>query len=128
MVDIKKFNSLPVVRRGDTQFDVIEEFDKIPVTTYREHYGHLLSHNSYNSPLNVNSFKWGNKLSITDDHNQTINMKSENLTAKYKALINLHKEMPKRKMADLTAIGPNGTTTNGYHIDGVYWGGTVSWN
>ena len=55
-------------------------------------------------------------------------MKSENLTAKYKALINLHKEMPKRKMADLTAIGPNGTTTNGYHIDGVYWGGTVSWN
>ena len=24
---MKKFNSLPVVRRGDTKFDVIEEFD-----------------------------------------------------------------------------------------------------
>ncbi len=98
-----------------------EEFDKIPVTTYRNHFGHLLSHNSYNSPINVNSFKWGNKLSITDDHGQTINMKTENLTGKYASLIALHGEMEKRKMSDLAAIGPGGTSTSGHQIDGVYW-------
>ena len=104
-----------------------EEFDKIPVTTYRNHYGHLLSHNSYNSPLKVNTFKWGNKVSITDDHNQTINMKSENLTAKYAALIALHKEMEKRKISELPAIGPGGTSTKGHAIGSVYWLAS-SWN
>ena len=48
-------------------------------------------------------------------------MKTENLTGKYAQLIALHKEMPKRKMADLPAIGPGGTTTGGQHIDNVYW-------
>ena len=105
-----------------------DEFAKIPITTYHTHYGHKLSHNSYNSPLKVNSFKWGNKVSITGDHSDTIDMKAENLTAKYAALIALHKEMPKRNLSQLSAIGPGHNTTNGYAIDSVYWGGSVSWN
>ena len=75
----------------------------------------------------IYTFKWGNKVSITDDHNQTINMKSENLTAKYAALIALHKEMEKRKMSELPAIGPGGTSTKGHAIDSVYWLAS-SWN
>ena len=98
-----------------------DEFAKIPVTTYRTHTGHKLSHNSYNSPINVNSFKWGNKVSITDDHGVVINMKSENLTAKYAALIALHKEMPKYNRSKLDTLGPGHTTTGGHAIGDVYW-------
>ncbi len=104
-----------------------EEFDKIPVTTYREHYGHKLSHNSYNSPLNVNSFKWGNKVSITDDHNQTINMKTENLTAQFASLIQLHKTMPKYRYDQISTIFNTHKTTIGNDIINFSWHGVI-WN
>ncbi len=33
--------------------------------SYRAMYGNIISHNSYNSPIEVNSFKWGNKKEVT---------------------------------------------------------------
>ena len=100
-----------------------EEFEKIPVTTYHNHYGRLLSHNSYNSPLKVNTFKWGNKVSVQGVHGMgdVVDMKAENLTAKYKALIDLHKEMPKYSRAKLNTIGPGGHATSGAEIGSVSW-------
>ena len=101
-----------------------EEFEKIPVTTYNNHYGRLLSHNSYNSPLKVNTFKWGNKLEVTGVYgapDDVVDMKAENLTAKYAALIALHKQMEKRSRAELDQIGPGHHATSGPEIGAVSW-------
>ena len=109
------------------------EFDLIPASSYGVIHGHTVSENSYNSPINVNSFKWGNKLSITVDGN-TVDMKSENLTAKYANLMNLHKEMPKYSYEQFDSIskGPDDEhkhyTPNGYEIKDSSWGGSDSWN
>ncbi len=115
--------SKEIIKSGPNANVTEEEFEKLQVTTYNDHYGRVLSHNSYNAPLKVNTFKWGNKLSVTGVHGSgdVVDMKAENLTAKYKQLIDLHKEMPKLKMADLSAIGPGGETSSHVHVDGVYW-------
>ena len=101
-----------------------EEFEKIPRSSYEYLYnGHIVSHNSYNSPLNVNSFKWTNKLSLTVD-GVTINMKEEDVTGQYKNLIALHKAMPKYDMDKLNYITKGNTSTNGYTIGDVVWAAT----
>ena len=104
-----------------------EEYDKIPASSYGFIHGHNVSENSYNSPINVNSFKWGNKLSITVDGN-TVDMKTENLTAQYANLMALHKEMPKLAMEDLWKIGKGQYSTNGYEIGDASWPGAWTWD
>ena len=41
-----------------------EAVKKVAADSYRDLYGHHISHNSYNSPLSVNAFKWGNKIKV----------------------------------------------------------------
>ncbi len=75
-----------------------ESYAKIPKNSYENMYGHLISHNSYNSPLEVNSFKWGNKKQVTLYDGVTIDTAQDNgnnLTKKFSEMIALHKEMPK---------------------------------
>lgn len=75
-----------------------ETYAKIPKNSYENMYGHLISHNSYNSPLEVNSFKWGNKKQVSLYDGVTIDTSKNdgnNLTKKFTEMIALHKSMPK---------------------------------
>ena len=50
----------------DNEGNTIDYKDQVAdKDSYREMYGNTISHNSYNSPLAVNSFKWDNKKSVT---------------------------------------------------------------
>jgi len=118
-----------IIPEGANKNVTDEEFEKIPATSYVDLYGHLTSHNSYNSPINVNSFKWDNKVSVYDEQSGAdINMKSENLTSQFAKLIALHKEMPKYSLEELNKYREGGTTTKGVHIDGIRWNAGNEWN
>ena len=112
-----------IINSGANRNVTDEEFDKIPVTSYETLYGHICSHNSYNSPINVNSFKWGNKQTVTIDGN-SINMVSENLTAQFASLIALHKEMPKYDYTQVETIWSEHKTTKGNNILNFAWYGS----
>ena len=89
----------------------------LPKNSYENVYGHLISHNSYNSPLEVNSFKWGNKKEVSLYDNAKINTSlddNNNLTKKFKELIALHKAMPKLDVAGCDALKSAGN---------IVWGG-----
>ena len=116
-----------IVGDGKNGTVTAEEFEKIPANSYETLYGHKCSHNSYNSPIGVNSFKWENKRTLTVD-GVTVDMKSENLTGKYADLVQLHKMMPKYDYAKLQTIGPGHTSTNGHPIGDVSWPGGWEWN
>lgn len=89
-----------ILRTKDVDLASAAEFEDIPVDSYENMYGHHVSHNSYNSPLIVNSFKWNNKFSVTVD-GVTVNTYEENLTGKFASLISLHKKMPKYSYGEL---------------------------
>ena len=70
-------------------------------------YGHLTSHNSYNSPLIVNSFKWGNKIVATFDYSKgsetyKVDTYAENMTKKFHDMIALHIWMTKNRLLTLS--------------------------
>ncbi len=73
--------------------------DEIPsyVTpdSWTELYGKKISHNSYNSPLSVNSYKWNNKISINIDGETLTNEKYQYNEA-FKSLIALHSKTIKK--------------------------------
>ena len=112
--------------------------NSIPADSYETMYGHHTSHNSYNSPLIVNSFKWGNKVSVEFDKGiengvrkdpYTVDTYAEKLTEKFAKMIELHKSMPKY---DYEAIYKEGSgiratkmTTKGNAIDNFSWTGSA---
>ena len=105
----------------------------IPRDSYENLYGHLTSHNSYNSPLIVNSFKWGNKISVDFDYGvddngnrkdpYTVDTYAEKLTEKFAKMIDLHKKMPKYDYTQIQSLKE--TTSKGNHVDGLSWTGSV---
>ena len=100
----------------------------VPRDSYENMYGHLTSHNSYNSPLEVNSFKWGNKIVATFDYNKggdtyKVDTYAEDMTAKFAAMINLHNVMPKYDIGQVHTYQE--TTSKGNHVDSLSWTGSV---
>ena len=102
--------------------DVLSEEQKKDIlpNTYLNMYGHNISHNSYNSPIEVNSFKWGNKITVEIDGNKA-NTFEENLTGKFTNLISLHKEMPKYSYDEMPA--KKQTTSAGKAVENLWWNG-----
>lgn len=88
--------------------------------TFEDMYGHKISHNSYNSPDSVNSYKWGNKVSITRD-GDTVNTKS--YLASLSAAVKLHISMPKFAFKDGQSF-PYSHTSAGNEIWGTSWSGS----
>ena len=91
-------------------------------------YGKLTSHNSYNSPLEVNSFKWGNKIVATFDYSKggdtyKVDTYGEDMTAKFAAMINLHNVMPKYDIEKVHQYQE--TTSKGNHVDSLSWTGSA---
>ena len=100
----------------------------IPRDSYENMYGHLTSHNSYNSPLIVNSFKWGNKIVATFDYSKgsetyKVDTYAEDLTKKFHDMIALHKQMPKYEIEKVHQYQE--VTSKGNTVDSLSWAGSV---
>ena len=115
-------NSASVMLGGEEIFRTKELNDadraEVSSATYENMYGHYTSHNSYNAPLTTNSFKWGNKVSITRDGNTVDTSKA---TATLAKAIKLHTSMPKIGWQDNF---PYITTSAGKTIDNISWAGS----
>ena len=88
--------------------DLIDEItDK---SSYVPMYGNYVSHNSYNSPLSVNTFKWDQKKEITvsgnngSDFSDTITNAEFNYCDTFKGLVNLHNQITKKKGIDVHRV------------------------
>ena len=92
----------------------------VTADSWTEMWGHKISHNSYNAPLSVNSFKWGNKVQVEFD-GETLTNEVYHYNEKFQDLIKMHKGLTKKagvkEFNDLV-----GTTTDGRAVGGLYWG------
>ena len=104
----------------------------IPRDSYENMYGHLTSHNSYNSPIEVNSFKWTNKIVATFDEGKSngesinsykVDTYGEGLTNKFARMIELHNTMPKYDMEKVHARQV--VTSKGIYVDNLSWSGVT---
>ncbi len=68
----------------------------VTADSWTELYGKRISHNSYNSPLSVNSFKWGNKIQVEID-GEVLNDSEYNYNESFKYLVKLHSETIKKR-------------------------------
>ena len=108
-----------LLRTKEVTSDVIDDCLE---NTYTKLHSHYISHNSYNSPLKVNSFKWGNKVSVTlDDH--TITNDEFHYVEQFKKLIKLHNDMPKFSLSNKSDQFPGTKTSMGYDIGNLCWNG-----
>ena len=87
---------------------------EVAPSTYEEVYGKKISHNSYNAPLAVNAFKWGNKKSIDGTDTSAY-------CAKFAEVIKLHATMDKYPYVD--GNFPYTTTSAGNPVSNIYWAG-----
>ena len=93
----------------------------VSASSWTEMWGHKISHNSYNAPLSVNSFKWGNKIKVTcgDD---TITDAEFGYNEAFKTLIKYHKGLAKKRGANVDYNTYIGTSSTGDTVTGLYWG------
>ena len=111
-----------IFRTKEVTRSMIENKDVLPAT-YTELYGRYVSHNSYNSPLEVNSFKWGNKISVTLNGN-TVNDQGDggyHYNDAWKSLVGLHSKMKFQAPSRKGAMWPTGTTTAGNSYTNLSW-------
>ena len=92
--------------------------EEVTSDTYENMYGHYCSHNSYNAPDYVNSFKWGNKKQISRDGETVQTTSYCNSLAQ---AIKLHTTMPKFAYKDNNF--PYSHTSAGNKIDNTSWAG-----
>lgn len=90
--------------------------------TYTQLHSHYISHNSYNSPLKVNSFKWGNKLQVELDGVTVTNSEYQYNDA-WKSVVRLHNRIPKSAPANKFETWPSGTTSAGKQYVNLFWTG-----
>ena len=109
-------NAATVMLGGEELFRTKELSDEareeVQVTTYENMYGHYISHNSYNAPIETNSFKWGNKLEIDG-------VNTAKYTQAFIELVNLHKTLKKMPFHE----DYYGHTSGGEKIDNISWYG-----
>ena len=103
------------------------DFDDVKPNTYHEFKDNgvtkYISHNSYDSPIEVNSFKWGNKI-LGDYYGREFDAYGYNMTNQFKRMIQMHKENSHKtdtsSGAGLYLSGSNRTimcvSMNGYFI------------
>ena len=87
---------------------------EVAPSTYKDVYGKKVSHNSYNAPLEVNTFKWGNKKAIGETDTSAY-------VTKFADVIKLHATM--EKFPYIESNFPYATTSAGNPISNTYWAG-----
>ena len=102
----------------------VKDLTGVTADSYAEMHGHFISHNSYNAPITVNTFKWGNKLSITVD-GTTIDSSDSGyaLSTRFKELIRMHKQLAKKRGGAASYDAFVGTTSSGKNVNNIVWGG-----
>ncbi len=105
----------------DEDGQMIVEGVNITADSWTPLYGHNISHNSYNAPLDVNSFKWGNKVKVTLD-GQSITNATYGYTNVFASMIKAHKQLAKKRSTGVSNYGDFvGTTSTGEGVLGRYW-------
>ena len=89
--------------------------------SWTELWGHKISHNSYNAPLSVNSFKWGNKVKITcgDDEITDADL---GYNESFKTIIKMHQGLEKKRGENNGYDAYMSKTSKGTNVDNNYWG------
>ena len=103
--------------------DAIEGVTITP-DSWTELHGHKISHNSYNAPLDVNSFKWGNKIKITcvtNGNTDTITDAQYNYNLKFQQLIQAHKGLLKKRGENQGYSKFVTSTSTGTGVWNRYW-------
>ena len=92
----------------------------VTADSWTDLWGHKISHNSYNAPLSVNSFKWGNKVKITCDDDVITNAVYQYNNC-FKTLIKSHKDLLKKRGENNGYEAFVGTTSSGNGVMNRYW-------
>ena len=103
----------------------VSDLDAVTADSYQNLHGHYISHNSYNAPLSVNTFKWGNKYEISFD-DQTIKNEQEDgyrLVSCFASLIRMHKQLAKKRGVSTGYNSFVGSTSSGKSVGNIVWGG-----
>lgn len=117
-----------LLRSKDLAYAKPEEYEKILKNTYESMRGVEISHNSYNLPIEVNSFKWDQKVSCvvknsgTDGANITLDMKHEDLTGKFKKMIKMHNDMKHYSFDEMNSIHTSYDSWSGLNNEQAYHG------
>jgi pullulanase len=93
---------------------------KVLVDTYSPMYGRYVSHNSYNSPIEVNSFKWGNKVSVTLG-GATITDSELQYNDAWKTLTHLHEKETFVSPSRYDEMWPGNKTSDEKPIENLWW-------
>ena len=125
-----------LLRTKELDFDPNDhpEYNVKP-TDCAQMYGRWVCHNSYNTPLSVNSFKWGNKknvtitysghsfsFGVTDWGNEDRISGVAGLTGVFADMIKLHKDSTKKRTDNVHEWGDLFySTTHGRHLDDGKW-------
>ena len=92
----------------------------ITADSWTELHGHKISHNSYNAPLSVNSFKWGNKIKVKCGNDEITNAQY-GYNDVFKSLIKSHKDLLKKRGTNNGYNDFVSTTSAGKGVLGRYW-------
>ena len=92
----------------------------VTADSWTDMWGHKISHNSYNAPLSVNSFKWGNKVKVTCGDDE-ITDAVYHYTDAFKTLIKSHKGLLKKRGTNNGYGDFVGTTSAGKAVNNLYW-------
>ncbi len=111
-------NGIAFIQGGDEFFRSkvlnAEDIEEVESTTYESKYGKYYSHNSYNSPAHVNSFKWDRKISVGD-------VDTSAYYEKIVEAVKLHTSLPKFTYGHVPHSGQ--TTSGGNIVGNTYWAG-----
>ena len=95
-------------------------FVGVTADSWTELWGHYISHNSYNAPLSVNSFKWGNKVKVTCGDDEITNATYHYVEA-FQTLIKSHKGLLKKRGENNGYDAFTGSTSTGSGVWNKYW-------
>ena len=99
-----------------------EDYAGVTKDSYTEMWGHNISHNSYNAPLSVNTFKWGNKVEVIGhDANDKITNEVFHYNEKFAELIKSHKGLLKKRGENNGYGAFVGSTSAGAGVMNRYW-------
>ena len=74
-----------------------DDVSGVTADSWTEMWGHKISHNSYNAPLSVNSFKWENKIQVTYD-GETVKNSVTKYVDHFAEIIKSHKDLLKKSI------------------------------
>ena len=98
------------------------DYSGVTADSYTEMWGHKISHNSYNAPLEVNSFKWGNKIEVVGHNSEDkITEAVYQYNEAFATLIKSHKGLLKKRGTNNGYGDFVGKTSTGNGVMNRYW-------